>query len=392
MAFGLSRSAERRGFLGWPQGTIPSNGDIPSNSSISVVDPGIDGALRLSAVWSCVRLLSDLVSTLPLDAYRHMGDGRQRVSPAPRLLAAPSARCLPSQWRYQVMTSLLLRGNAYGLVAARDQHGYPTQIELIHPDLITAQVSPTSGEVSYLSHAGEPLPKADVWHLPAFMLPGWPIGLSPIAYSAVAISSGRAAEKFGADFFTSGGHPTGLVTSTEELDGEQASAIKRAFVRATVGREPAVLGAGLDYRPIQIAPGESQFLEAQQASVGTVARIFGVPAELIGGVSSGSAVTYANREQRAQDLLTFCVNGWLTRIEEALNAVTPAPLFCKFDTSALLRSDLQGRYKGYEIGIKAGFLTPNDALRMEDLPTFTGGDVHLWPPTSPMAPSSGGPA
>lgn len=389
----LLRRAERRSFLGWPTGTVvPTNGQtVPSNSQLSGQDPGVDGSLRLGAVWACVRLLADVISTLPVDVYERAANGRQNeISPAPEAIANPSAQYLPTQWRYQAMVSLLTRGNAYAYIARRDRLGYALQLEPIHPDLMTVQVDPSTGDIMYSAN-GHRLQRDDVWHLPAFLMPGWPIGLSPIAYAAVSINIGRSAERFGADFFDGGGHPhTILYSSNPTLNETQAKDAKQAYLKATAGQEPAVLGSGWDAKQIQIAPNESQFLETMQHNATAIARIFGVPPEMIGAGVSGSSVTYANREQRAQDFLTFCVNGWLVRLEESLSSLLPAGQFVKFNTGALLRSDLLTRYRSYDLAIKGGWGTPNDALRSEDQPTFEGGDQHLWPPQATSHADLGG--
>jgi phage portal protein BeeE len=92
----------------------------------------VDTALRLSTVWGCVRLLADSVSTLPLHVYR--GEDRDPI-PTPSLLARPSADFPElADWLWAVMASLLLRGNAWGVVTARAGAGLlPAQVDLVDP-------------------------------------------------------------------------------------------------------------------------------------------------------------------------------------------------------------------------------------------------------------------
>jgi phage portal protein BeeE len=79
-----------------------------------------DSALRLSAVWSCVNLLASTVSELPVDAYRK---GERDEIPLPPVLQEPSAGTELPEFTYAVMSSLLLRGNCYGLITARSGPG-----------------------------------------------------------------------------------------------------------------------------------------------------------------------------------------------------------------------------------------------------------------------------
>ena len=97
-----------------------------------------------------------------------------------------------------------------------------------------------------------------------------------------------------------------------------------------MNREPAVMGAGLRYERIQVSPEEAQFLDTQRFTVEQIARIYGVFPEMIGGATSGSNVTYANREQRAADWLTFGLLPYLIPI-------TPTPSNSAPRTSSLRR-------------------------------------------------------
>jgi HK97 family phage portal protein len=152
------------------------------------------------------------------------------------------------------------------------------------------------------------------------------------------------------------------------LSAEQAAGIKSAFTAATsMNREPAVMGAGLRYERIQVSPEEAQFLDTQRFTVEQIARIYGVFPEMIGGATSGSNVTYANREQRAADWLTFGLMPYLIPIEEALSSLVPRPQRVRFNTDALLRSDTKTRYEAHAIGLSAGFLTVNEVRALEDL-------------------------
>jgi phage portal protein BeeE len=81
----------------------------------------VESALRLSTVWGCVRLLSDSVSTLPLQIFR--GDDPDPI-PTPPLLQRPSADFPElADWLWACMASLLLRGNCWGVITARSGAG-----------------------------------------------------------------------------------------------------------------------------------------------------------------------------------------------------------------------------------------------------------------------------
>ena len=163
--------------------------------------------------------------------------------------------------------------------------------------------------------------------------------------------------------------------STDGDPGEQgARAIKDAFQRATQGREPAVMPSSIKYQQIQISPDDSQFIDAQRYSAEQVCRIFGVPPEMVGLTASGSSLTYANREDRAQDFVTYSLQYWITKLEDSLTALLPRPQVVKFNTNALLRTSTRARYEAHEIALRNGWRTVNEVRRLEDEPPFDGED------------------
>jgi HK97 family phage portal protein len=150
----------------------------------------IESALRLSTVWGCVRLLADSVSTLPLHVYR--GNDRDPI-PTPPLLARPSADFPElADWLWAVMASLLLRGNAWGVITGRSGSTLlPSQVDLVHPDRVA--ITTEEGR-RVIRIGGEKYDRADLFHVKAYPWPGQLEGLSPIAYAREAIGLKRFAE------------------------------------------------------------------------------------------------------------------------------------------------------------------------------------------------------
>lgn len=346
-----------------------------------------ESAMRLSAVWACVRLLAGVGSTLPLDTYRIVNGVTSEVR-RPSLFDQPSPGVALPTWLYQVWSSLLTDGNAYGVATEFGANSYPSSVELLDPSLVSWRPDADAGWVALLD--GRPVdrwPNGPLWHVPLFTMPGAPYGLSPVQNARQSIAAGIAAESFGSQFFTAGGNPNAILYSESELSAEQAAGIKSAFTAATsMNREPAVMGAGLRYERIQVSPEEAQFLDTQRFTVEQIARIYGVFPEMIGGATSGSNVTYANREQRAADWLTFGLMPYLIPIEEALSSLVPRPQRVRFNTDALLRSDTKTRYEAHAIGLSAGFLTVDEVRALEDLEPLDE-PAPVDPPVDPVEPA-----
>jgi HK97 family phage portal protein len=319
-----------------------------------------------------VRLLADAVSTLPLDVYRR-GD-RDPLPELPPLLRQPAAGMSLNEWLYAVMVSLLLRGNAYGVVTGRSGSTLlPAQVDLAHPDRLGVTVA-ADGTIAYRLN-GEELDPADVWHVRAYTFPGAVLGLSPVEYARQTIGLGLAAEKFGAQWFGDGSVPSGVIYADRDPKREGAAKLKAEWVAARRNnREPAVL-SGARFEPISVKPEESQFLGTLDANVNAIARLFGVPPEMIAGTTAGP-LAYTSPEMRSLDLLSYSVRGWLVRLENAISRLLPSTQYARFNAAGMVRVDLKSRYEAHEIALRAGFLTVDEVRALEDRgPLGQGGAV-----------------
>jgi HK97 family phage portal protein len=330
--------------------------------------PSIDQAMRVSAVWACVRLLADTVSMMPLTAYT-MAAGVRVPTNDPPLLRQPSGDASMSDWLYMVMVSLLLRGNAYGKISLRDRDGYPVQIDILSPDEVQTRRDIQTGKLVYSTRGGVILRNEDLWHVRAFRLPGSSLGLSPIQYAASQINTDAAIQAFGLGWFLDAPNPKSVLTSDQSINKEQARTILDSF-KTKKGNEPLVLGAGLKYTPLSVSPNESQFIETQKYSVASIARMYGVAPEMI-AAEAGNSMTYANIESKGIDFLTYGVQPWLTRIEAAVAPLMPGQRHARFDPSILVRTDLEGRTKAGAIAIASKQQTPDEVRAWSDLPPLT---------------------
>lgn len=322
-------------------------------------------ALRHSAVWACVRLIAGVGSTFPLDQTRRSGDTQVPVPLAP-VLADPSVDVSATTWRHQLWSSLLLAGNAYGLITEFAPNGFPRRVEMLSPGQVSWHDDAGRWVTRVAGQSVDRWPNGRLWHTAIFVPGGRPFGLSPIGSSARAINTGLEAERFGGDFFAAGGHPTAVLTSNEPVTKEQAKGAIDALVEASRNRRPVAIGGGWNLDQLQINPTDSQFLETQRYTVEQIARIFGVFPEMIGAATSGSNVTYANREQRAADWLTYGLVPYLVPVEESLSSLIPRPQRVRANVSAVLRSDLKTRYESYEIGLTNRFMTVDEVRALED--------------------------
>lgn len=339
-----------------------------------------DQAMRLAAVRACVRLIADSVASLPLDLYRRRPDGpTEQIAPS-QLLTDPSTVVSQFDWLVQCVASLLLDGNAYGLITSR-RIGWPSSIEWLDPR--TVEVNRAGFRVTYKVD-GVDVPAEDVVHVRNVVLPGAVKGISVVQQNADVIRLGLEAQKFALDFFVGGGHPTGVIESDHKFEKGDGEAVSARFVDRSKKRGPVALGSGFKYRTIQATP-DLTTVEMSRMVAADIARCFGLQPENI-GASGGSSMTYANVEQKTSDMVTFGLRPVFTRIERALTAQHPRPQFVRFNADAMVRTDLLTRYQAHEIGIRSRFLTQSEARDLEDLPFIAGTDqlAPLMPEPAPV--------
>lgn len=332
-----------------------------------------DTAMRHDAVWACVTKISQDVSMMPVDTGRTGPTGWVDVDPKPQIIAAPSALVEPLDWRYQVLASWLTAGNVWGLVTQTTPDGrFILRLELQAPRSI--RIHPTAaGPEFFVDNEQHWLwPVGDLWHKPAYTMPGHLLGLSPIAYHAAKIGLGLTAEKFGADYLGDGGHPSALIQPAEAVTEIQATSIKSRFMDLTRGnRDPIVLPATTKYTPIQVNPQESMFLDTMRYTTNSIiARVFlEDPADYGSAADGGTSMTYANRSDA--DLARVKRRQfWITKLQSALSDLAPPGVIVRLNTSAALMMTTLERHQVHALRLKSETMTVNEVRRIEDEAPF----------------------
>ena len=353
--------------------------------------------MRAAAVWFCVNKIAYSMAMMRPQTYRGPGPGDQGgaiavKTPVPPILTQPSSAQKTFGWTYSQWVSLLLRGNAWGLILGRDRLGYPTQIELQHPD--TVRVRTLKDGTREIRVNNEVVDPADVWHTAIHVMPGADLGMSTIKYAAKTTRTTQAAEAFGLSYFEDGAHPSAILTNknANKISQGQAQSVKEKFVAALHGtREPVVMAGGWDYQQIQISPQDSQFLQLMDAKGADICRFHGLMPVMGGYGTPGGSLTYQNVEQSTMDFLTYPMTPHIIQQEGWLTDLVPRGQYVKLDTSPLLRTDLLSRFTAYHMMIGSRMVTQDEARAMEDMPPLTPEqkaevDALVTPLPPPVAP------
>lgn len=349
---------------------------LPTRSGTSGVSVTSDTALRHSAVWACLRLRADLISTTPLDAFRRAA-GVQVEVPKPPLLVNPGGERIGiEEWLYSSQFDLDRFGNDFGIITERDGLQLPRRV-----DLVPAQESSVivrKGEIDHYKIAGQKYDPRDIWHERQFTVPGLPVGLSPIAYAAWSIGTYLSAQEFALDWFGSGAAPSGHLRNTlvPTIDPKDADAIKSRFKNAVKGRDLFVTGRDWEYEMSSVPANTTMFLEEMKYGVSDVCRFLGVPGDLIDAETSTGSVTYASITQRNLQLLIMNLQPAFIRREKALSRALPAPRYVKFNTdAAVLRMDPEARSRKLIAEVSGRLISPSEAREIDNRQPFTDAQV-----------------
>jgi HK97 family phage portal protein len=326
-------------------------------------------ALRHSAVWACLRLRANLISTMPVDVYRRV-DGIQVEVPKPPVLVTPGGDEVEMpEWMYSSQFDLDRAGNTVGLITAKDGLGFPARIELAPIGDVAVRMR--KGKKTYRI-GGKIYQPEEVWHEKQYTVAGLPVGLSPVAYAAWSISEYLSIQQFALDWFSGGAIPNAHLKNTaKQLTPEQADGAKQRFKAAVMNRDLFVTGNDWDYEMIQAEHAGADWIAAKQASIGDIARYFDCPSDLIDAAVSGSSVTYANMTQRNLQFLVMSLGPAVKRREDALSRLTSRPRFVKLNTNALLRMDPQTQAAVLKTQIDGRMIAPSEARALYDRMPFT---------------------
>ncbi len=345
-------------------------------------------AMRLSAVFACLRLLSEAVASLPMDTFSREGGTRRPFRPQPDYLTFDPPQGSRIEYLSQVMLSLLTAGDAY-VLTPRDRLGVP--VDLIPLDPARVRIDRSSGKARCFVNTNEGEieldPQLDVMHIKGMTLPGSSVGVSPIRYAAETVGLGLAAQRFGQSLFENGALPGAVLEAPGDMKQEAADRFRDSWNDRHRGignaHRVGVLTNGAKLKQVSINPDEAQFLETRKFQVPDVARVFGVPPHLIADASGSTSWGSGLAEQNLA-FGQFSLRPWVDRIEEAhtrlLSTHGMSTVFVKLNMDALLRASLKDRYDSYAVGIQSQFLTRNEVRSLEDLPPVAGGDDFPDPP------------
>ena len=358
-------------------------GNFLGNTSSSGKTVTIDSAMHLSAVWSCVRIISTSVAGLPLGVYKRESDGgridARDFSLYDVIHNSPNEDMTAFQFWQAVVASMLLQGNAFCEI--HRVQGRVVALDFLLPSRVKMELD-DDGRIQYWysprKGTRREILRSDMLHIPAFTLDGR-VGLSAIRYGANVFGSAMSADDAANSTFKNGLLPTVAFKVDRVLRPDQRAEfreyIKEVAGALNAGKSP-VLEQGITPESIGIDPVDAQLLESRTFSIEEICRWFGVPPWMVGKTDSGSNWG-TGLEQQMIAFLTFCISSLTTQIQQCVNKRLLTPVervthYAEFSLEAFLKADTAGRAAWYSQMSQNGIMTRDECRVKENLPRHGG--------------------
>lgn len=344
--------------------------------------------MQISTVWACIRLISTVTASLPLDVYQTKNDQRTKVDnshPLAKLLRfRPNNFMTALEFREAMTMQLCAYGNAYAHVERNGVGDVISTVPLMSANM-EVRLSDNGKNIIYRYRRDTEyadFSQKEIFHLKGFGFNGL-TGLSPLAFSAKSAGVAIAMEDNQREFFANGAKsPQILMTDGKVLTKEQRGQLEENFKEIAGGpvkKRLWILESGFTTQPIGVSPQDSEILAARKFQVAELARFYGVPPHLVGDVdkttSWGSGI-----EQQNLGFLQYTLKPYLDRWEYSIERwlvkeSEQGIIHAEHNLDGLLRGDSTSRASFMQIMVNTGIRTVNEVRRLDNLPPLPGGDV-----------------
>lgn len=339
-----------------------------------------DAALQISAVYACVELLSQTISTLPLHVYKTDGDGVRSMNRSSRLWMLlhdkPNAWMTPCEFISAMVANRMLRGNAYAKVV-RDVMGEPVALIPLSADQMEVLVDENGTTYRYYQDGETQIfAGKDIIHWKG--LGNGFMGLSKLEYMRASANEAVNAQDNATKLYGKSSKPAGILQTESVLDDAQLLALKKRFngMSSSASTGLYVVDRGLKFTQLSLSPADAQLLETRKFTVEEICRWFGVPGVLVN--ASGQTTWGSGIEQIVEGFHKFTVAPLCKQLEQALSrCLIPddvSDTTIEFKYEGFLRSTPQARADYYSKMVQNGAMTRNEIRRLENLPPIEGGD------------------
>lgn len=356
--------------------------DVSTLSTWAGTTISSQSSTQIGAVYACVRLLSDTISSLPVDTFVRRDGNRLPFRPRPAWVYEPegpgSSRV---EYMKQLVTSMLLSHGAV-IQVLRGGNGEVAALQPLDPTRVIVRRNPRTRAREFVVDGSAVLANEDVLYICEMRRPGQVMGVSRIDEVKNTLGLARALDEFASRYFSNGANAGGIIEFPGNLTQEQAKDVVEAFEAGHKGlrksHRPGVLSGGAKFMKIGSDAEQAQMLQSRQFAVEEIARVFRVPPSMI-GLNTPGAMSYASVEHNEIQFVRHSLSPLIVAIEEAHNRLLPGDSFLRVNMDGLLRGDSATQAQVFSTALQSGYMSVNDVRGLMDLRPVENGDLPRVP-------------
>ena len=347
-----------------------------------------DSAMKITAFYAGIRLISENVAALPKSIRRFTDSGpvSSEDLPAYRLISIrPNPYTNAYDFWNAITTWLEGWGNAFAIIKWSNL-GVPLALYQVHPSCVTVAV--VNGRKWYKVVMDDPdlaflngtYSDDDMLHFMLVTINGI-TGVNPVVYNALSLGKNLATEQFGAEFYEKGGNIKAVMEVDGSMGDDAYNQFMRHFKQSSANFETPLLEYGIKYKQLSVNPVAAQLIQSETFSLQDVCRILNIPPHMIGELSHA---TFSNIEHQTIQFVQYTLRPIVKRfemeMESKLFASKDIGMYdVKFVLDGLLRGDTSARSTYYHNAILDGYMSRNEVRELEGLQHKEGLDEMLYP-------------
>lgn len=376
-------------------GVVPKSDSSESTPFVSALTFGMRSnvaALKLSAVYAAISLISNSIATLPIHV-------KQRKDNENTILENNAIQKLfynMLQTKHvvikQLVWDLLLWGNAFMYIKRKD--GKPEKLIYLQHGDVQVDYKKEQDLVQYNVNNHNAIQKLvkqeDMIHFAKDTYDGIN-GRGFMDFASDIINLAGFTQKAAEGFFGSGCNLTGILQFKRPLKPGQQEQIRSQWmqIHSSGSGGLGVLEGDSEYIPISQNSADAQMLETREFNVTEIARFFNINPVLLGDLSHSS---YNDIEQSQIEFVTHTLLPIINLFEDELNRklITNSRQYIDFDENELMKGNMTTLANYYSTLVSNAILTINEARKQLGYNPVDGADDLIIPFTDIAQNTIGG--
>ena len=346
-----------------------------------------DVALKISALYCGLNLISETISALPVYKYKVSEDGSKvRCKEKINYLLNRSCNGFVSSFDLKdaLIKSAILEGNGFALIVRDEYFNITKLVPLKKTECELRQINGTDEYLYYVSKEGYrgTYQYYEVLNLVMNTEDGVN-GKGILELGRETIGLAGAQNSFMGATITNGSFTKGLLTTPSNLSPEQRESLSQkiqSFFGGSNSGRVLVLPEDLKYSNISLSPADVELLNHQEFNISEIARLLKISPDMIGGAEKSG--NYGNLEQSNLQFLQYTLLPIIRKIEELLNIQLlseeekiDGDTFFEFNLDNLLRTNKKDEIEYYAKAIDTGIMSINEVRTKLNMNKEEGLDI-----------------